>query len=316
MSVLDRILQTPELVAEPPVLVDVGAASGVHAPWRRIAKYSLCVAFEADDRELEAVTSEAAAFRRLTTFNCIAAERTSDAEPFHLTVSPHCSSRLPPRIDALQRYAFAPLFRVERTVDVRARDIPSALAELGLDRVDWLKVDTQGTDLRLFRSLGEELAAGTLVVEFEPGIIDAYEREDRLEDVLREMHTRGFWVSDLRMRGSTRIDADLARRALGERAAAYLDTAHKPAPGWVEIEYFNSFDDATFDKRDLLLGFAFAFMRRHYAFAYELATRGHERYDAPPFDELRGAALARMRAGLARVPFAVAGSLGRRLRPR
>jgi FkbM family methyltransferase len=312
LSVLDRILQTPELVAEPPVLVDVGAASGVHAPWRRIAKYSICVAFEADDRDLESVTSEAAAFRRLTTFNCIAAERASDAEPFHLTVSPHCSSRLPPRLDQLQRYAFAPLFRVERTLDVRARDIPSALEELSLDRIDWLKVDTQGTDLRLFRSLDEKLAARTLVVELEPGIIDAYEGEDRLEDVLREMHTRGFWVSNLRVRGSTRIDADLARRALGDRAAAYLDAAHKPAPGWVEIEYFNAFDGDAFDKRDLLLGCAFAFMRRHHAFAYELATRGLERYDAPPFDELRSAALARMKAGLARVPFSIAGSLLRR----
>jgi FkbM family methyltransferase len=312
LNVVDRILRTPELVAAPPVLVDVGAASGVHSPWRRIAKYSICVAFEADDRELESVTSDAAAFRRLTTFNCIAAERASDAEPFHLTVSPHCSSRLRPRLDQLQRYAFAPLFRVERTLDVRARDIPSALAELSLDRIDWLKVDTQGTDLRLFRSLDERLAARTLVVEFEPGIIDAYEGEDRLEDVLREMHTRGFWVSNLRVRGSTRIDADLARRALGERAAGFLDTAHKAAPGWVEIEYFNAFDDEALDKRDLLLGYAFAFMRRHYAFAFELATRGQERYAAPPFDELRSAALARVRAGLARVPFAIAGSLLRR----
>src|SRR5262249_20746482 len=129
---------------------------------------------------------------------------------------PYCSSRLTPRLDSLRRYAFEPLFRVEGTVDVRARDIPTVLAELGLDRVDWLKIDSQGTDLRLFRSLGDELAGRALVVELEPGIIDAYEGEDRLEDVLRYMHDRGFWVSDLNVRGSTRIDAELARRALGE----------------------------------------------------------------------------------------------------
>ena len=52
----------PELEAEPPVLLDVGAARGMHPPWRRIAKYSLCVAFEADERELASVTSEAAGF--------------------------------------------------------------------------------------------------------------------------------------------------------------------------------------------------------------------------------------------------------------
>ncbi len=313
MRVVDRILRLPELEAAPPVLVDIGAAQGMHPPWRSIAKYSVCVAFEADERELESVTRSAAGFRRLTTYNCIAAERPSDAEPFYLTASPFCSSRLRPRLDALACYAFAPLFRVERTVDVRARDVASALAELELDHVDWLKIDSQGTDLRLLRSLGAELTRKALVVELEPGIIDAYEGEDRLEDVLAEMHTRGFWVSDLTVQGSTRVDSDLARRALGERATRYLDACHKKAPGWVEVEYFNDFaDDEAFGRRELLLGYAFALLRGHYAFALELAAKGRARFGAP-FEELERTALRRVRAGFVRFPLAAFGALGARV---
>jgi FkbM family methyltransferase len=313
LSVVDRILRMPELEAAPPVLVDIGAARGMHPPWRSIAEYSVCVAFEADERELGSVTSEAAGFRKLTTFNCIASERASESEPFHLTASPYCSSRLRPRPEELRRYAFAPLFRVERTVDVRARDLPSVLSELGLDRIDWLKIDSQGTDLRLLRSLGDELAGRTLVVELEPGIIDAYDGEDRLEDVLAEMNGRGFWMSDLKVRGSTRIDWDLARRVLGERAGKYLDVTHKTAPGWAEVEYFNSFDDDTqFGRRELLLGYAFAFARRQYAFALQLAAEGHERFGSP-FDELRRTALTRVKAGFARLPLSAAGALGLRV---
>jgi hypothetical protein len=136
VSVVDKILQLPELEAAPPVLVDVGAAQGIHPPWRRLAKYSVCVAFEADERELESVTSEATDFRHLTTYNAIAAERSSPAEPFHLTASPFCSSRLKPRLDALGRYAFAPLFEVKQTVELRALGLSEALAKLGLERVD------------------------------------------------------------------------------------------------------------------------------------------------------------------------------------
>ena len=302
MSVVDRILRLPELAAAPPVLVDIGAARGVHPQWRRIAKYSLCVAFEADERELESVTSEAAGFRQLTTYNCLAAEEPSAAEPFHLTASPFCSSRLRPLEEALRSYAFAPLFRVERTVDVRARDVPSVLAELELDRVDWLKIDSQGTDLRLFRSLGAGLTGRTLVVELEPGIIDAYEGEDKLAHVLSQM--RGFWISEMKVRGSTRVHSDLARRALGTRAVRYLDVFHKTAPGWVEIEYFNEFtDDAVLGKRELLLGYAFAFLRRHYAFALELAAKGRERF-GPPFDELERTAVRRIRSSVVRTPLA------------
>jgi FkbM family methyltransferase len=302
LSVVDRVLRLPELTAAPPVLVDIGAARGVHPPWRRIAKYSVCVAFEADERELQSVTSDAAGFRQLTTYSCLAAEEPSAAEPFHLTASPFCSSRLRPRTEALRRYAFAPLFRVVRTVDVRARDVPSVLAELGLDHVDWLKIDSQGTDLRLFRSLGAKLTGRTLVVELEPGIIDAYEGEDKLADVLSEM--RGFWVSEMKVHGSTRVDNDLARRALGPRATRYLDVFHKTAPGWVEVAYFNDFtDDEVFGKRELLLGYAFAFLRRHYAFALELAAKGRERF-GQPFDELERTAVRRVRSGIVRSPLA------------
>jgi FkbM family methyltransferase len=314
VSLVDRILRLPELEAAPPVLVDVGAAQGIHPKWRAIAKYSVCVAFEADERELESVTSEAAGFRRLTTYNRIAAERASSAEPFHLTASPFCSSRLAPRLDSLARYAFAPLFRVERTVELPALELPSALAQLGVERVDWLKIDSQGTDLRLFRSLGDELAAKVLVVEFEPGIIDAYEGEDTLGELLADMGARGFWASDLKVRGSTRIDSELARRALGARASAYLDACHKTAPGWAEIEYFNDFaDEDAFGKRELLLGCAFAFLRGHSAFALQLATRGRERF-GPPFEELERTALRRIRAAFARLPLAAASRLSRRLR--
>jgi FkbM family methyltransferase len=313
VSVVDRILRLPEVEAAPPVLVDVGAAQGIHPPWRRIAKYSVCVAFEADERELESVTSEAAGFRRLTTYNAIAAERASPAEPFHLTASPFCSSRLAPRPDLLGRYAFAPLFEVERTVELRALGLSAALADLGLERVDWIKIDSQGTDLRLFRSLTDDLARTVLVAEFEPGIIDAYEDEDLLADVLVEMRGRGFWVSELTVRGSTRIDNTLAQRVLGPRARPYLDTCHKTAPGWAEIEYFSDFaDEGASGKRELLLGCAFAFLRGHNGFALELATKGRERFGSP-FEELERTAARRIRAGFARFPPAALEALARRV---
>jgi hypothetical protein len=312
VSVVNRILRLPELEAAPPVLVDVGAAQGIHPKWRRIARYSISVAFEADERELSSVTSESAGFRRLITYNRIAAERASEAEPFHLTASPYCSSRLRPLHDCLERYAFGPLFRVERTVELPAVDLRSTLDALGLERIDWLKLDSQGTDLRLFQSLGDR-AGDVLVVELEPGIINAYEGEDRLADVLVDFGRRSFWASDLKVGGSTRVASALAQRTLGARAAALLDACHKPAPGWVEIEYFNDLsDDERFGKRELLLGCAFAFLRGHHAFGLEISTRGLERFGSP-FDDLQRTALRRVRRRLARLPVAALEAVPRRV---
>ena len=313
MSLVDRILARDELREAPPVLVDVGASGHVHPKWRRIAKYSICVAFEPDERELGHVTEAARGFRAFHTFNRAAAERSDERTRFHLTASPFCSSRLAPLKDSLENYVFAPLFEVERIVELPTIDVPTALGELGLDRVDWFKCDTQGTDLRLFQSLGDGLVSRVLIAELEPGIIDAYEGEDKLADVMRFMACKSFWMSQLSIEGSQRIQASIAAEELSELERRYLRVSVRPAPGWGEVEYFNDFRDAeTLGMRGFLLGYVFATIRGHHAFALELAVRGKHLFGDRVFDELRGEALRRIRVNLARFPLAVAkGLLGR-----
>lgn len=58
------------------------------------------------------------------------------------------------------------------------------LKSINIDYIDWFKTDTQGTDLRIFASLGDELINKILVAEFEPGIIDAYKGEDKLYKIM------------------------------------------------------------------------------------------------------------------------------------
>jgi len=315
MSVVDQILARDELREAPPVLVDVGASGRVHPKWRRIAKYSICVAFEPDERELAHVTDAARGFRAFHTFSRVAAERSEERAPFHLTASPFCSSRLAPLKDSLENYVFAPLFDVERTVELATIDVPTALGQLGLERVDWFKCDSQGTDLRLFRSLGDELIAQVLVAELEPGIIDAYEGEDKLADVMQFMASKSFWMSQLSIEGSHRMKAGIAAEELTELERRYLRFSVKTAPGWGEVEYFNDFRDAdSLGMREFLLGYVFATVRGHHAFALELAVRGKDLFGDRVFDELRGKSLRRIRANLVGFPLLVANELLARAR--
>ena len=80
---------------------------------------------------------------------------TAEAD-FHLTRSPYCSSLLRPDAAALGDWDFARLFDVERTVRVPCVSLSKAVRDVGVTRVDWFKTDSQGIDLRLFQSLGEE----------------------------------------------------------------------------------------------------------------------------------------------------------------
>jgi FkbM family methyltransferase len=273
-SIYEEILASPEFVDRPPVLVDVGAAGGIHAPWRPIARQSVCLAFDPDDRDLAAARGDRG-YRRCHVVRAIVTDRDAPAVDLHLTASPHCSSTLRPRADALAAYAHASLFDVVGTAQVPSIRLETALAEHGLERIDWLKTDSQGLDRRVFESLSPLQRQSALVVDLEPGILDGYDGEDKLRDVLDAFDADHFWCAALVARGAVRGSADVLTRYLGGSMLPVLPATERTAAGWVEIEYVNTFrDPAVRGVRDLLLGWVFSSLLGHHAFALELADLG------------------------------------------
>ena len=57
-KIFARILAQKIFLKNPPVLVDVGASGSIHARFKPLAKASVCVAFDADDREMHQVVSK------------------------------------------------------------------------------------------------------------------------------------------------------------------------------------------------------------------------------------------------------------------
>jgi hypothetical protein len=280
---IERLLNRPELRERPPVLVDVGASGTIHPNWRPFAKYAICVAFDADERDFHA-TEESGKFRTLHVFNCIVSDQSAEASDFYLTRSPHCSSLLRPYPEGLKDTAWAERFEVERVVKLRTRALGSVLDELRLDRVDWFKTDSQGLDLRLFRNLGEERLNRVLVAEFEPGLIDAYHGEDKLHALLAYLEsTRRFWLSDFVVKGSSHISPALLRQLSPDpKVQKLLLFSLKSSPGWGELTYFNRLEDHDVSLRDRLLAYVFAVVEGQYGFALQLALDGQQRYHNDP----------------------------------
>ena len=307
MQLADEVLGQPELVEAPPVLVDVGASGPLHPKWKAIARHCVCVAIEGGESGLAEAGS---AFRELHVRHAIVAERAGKGQPFYVTRFPYCSSRLRPKSDALQRYAFAPLFEIDKVLEVETVALPDVLEDVGVDRIDWFKTDSQGTDLRLFASLGDEAISRVLVAEFEPGIIDAYEGEDKLSDLAAFMAARSFWMSDLSVQGTQRITTGVLETAFDALERRLATASLKRAPCWAEVEYLNDFEqESVIGKRELMLGCLFALLRDHEGFALELARRGRARFGDDVFRRLETAARRAVRRRYARLPVAAVRSL-------
>jgi FkbM family methyltransferase len=304
VTLLDRIFQTPELAEAPPVLIDVGAAGGVTPVWRRIARYSIGVGFEPDARDAARLRAGNRVFKKWIYCAGLVAPNVDarGEKPFHFTRSPHCSSLLKPQHDRLRDWCFADYFVVERMGTVPAVTLHQALTGNGLDRVDWLKCDTQGLDLSLFLSLPDAWRRKTLAVEFEPGLIDAYEGEDKFWHTLKGMEEEPFWLCELLIGDSPRGNPAAMRAELGEWTGKWMPRLAPSAPAYVNARYLREIGTGAtaLDRRGLLLAWVFADLLGQHAHALMVAREGCARGEDGLFAAMRETSRRRLRLAMLR----------------
>lgn len=287
MDFIDKLLSRKEFELQPPLLIDVGASGAIHFRWKKMAPYSVCIAFDPDDREYGYIVKEDKNYKKLYVFNCIVGDMTRDAQPFYLTSSPYCSSFLKPRNDKLAPYAFAEKFMVEKEAFMPVKSLPEVLQELNITYVDWFKTDSQGLDLRIFKSLPPDIINKIKAAEFEPGIMDAYQGEDKLHQVLAFMDTHPFFLSHFKVKGSQRLSPENIRAlASGPFTRKLLAASHKQTAGWGELLYLNSFQEESYSVRDYLLGAAIALLNEEYGFALEIGQKAQKIFKDRIFEEL------------------------------
>src|SRR5271157_1175432 len=152
---IDRLINTEELRKNPPVLIDIGSSGQINKKWELIAKNSICLAFDADDREMNYIVNEKKGWKKLITYNKIVTDKKMANSKFYLTKFPFSSSLLEPDLQGLSNWIFSDLFTVEKTVMLDCIDLETVVKEQGLNYVDWFKIDSQGTDFRIFNSIRE-----------------------------------------------------------------------------------------------------------------------------------------------------------------
>lgn len=303
---IEKVLSRKELTDAPPVLIDVGASGKIHRNWRQIARYAICIAFDADDRDFAYVADESGKYRKLYIYNCIVSDQENPETNFYLTKSPHCSSLLEPDLEGVKDTAFASYFEVEKVLKLKTVTLPTVLKELGIAQVDWFKVDSQGIDLRLFQSLGDAIISKTLVAEFEPGIVDSYRGEDKMHRILAFMEQKKqFWLAKLIIKGAARISpaglGSVYSSAWMRKLAMF---SIKKSAGWGEMTYFNTFhNEGSFTFRDYLLAWVFATIEKQHGFALSLSQSAKARFNDSLLSEMESYSKGQIRKSVWTIGF-------------
>lgn len=284
MQIIDLIMNTETLKENPPILLDVGASGSIHYKWKGIAKYSTCIAFDPDGRDIETIASNQL-FRKTHFVNNLVSYEEKKKEDFYLTKSPYCSSMLKPLQTEVDKYSFGYLFEVKQVLKVNATTLEKVLKELNIAKVDWLKIDSQGIDLKIFQSLPKRHE--TITVEFEPGFMDAYQNEDKISDVLSFMEKQNFWMSEFLVEGDARISKSTKLKYFSDYKEKRLTSILKTNPFWAGITYMNNFSQLN-KKRDYLLGIAFNYVDNNFGYCLELCEMAVNKYKDVIFKEIMG----------------------------
>ncbi|TMI90030.1 MAG: hypothetical protein E6H08_15695 [Bacteroidetes bacterium] len=299
MKIIESILQMELFRSRPPVLIDIGASGEINPKWKQIAPYSICIAFDADDREFNISEQDNKAYKKLITFNRIVTAEPIDKADFYLTNSPFCSSLLEPDAVNLKPWIFSSFFSTEKKIQLPAITLIQALSQIKIDYIDWFKTDTQGTDLRLFKTLPTKISDHILAAEFEPGIIDAYRGEDKIYSVMEYLHQHKFWLSSMEPKGVQRIDPNYK----GKFSSFSLRKIIRRSPCWAEVTYLRQ--PVLNGKREILLLYIFALLEKQYGFALEITDFALNNFQDTVFKDCRKAVLKKLNAEKWKMPLVI-----------
>jgi hypothetical protein len=264
-TTISKILKSPFFDNKPPVLLDIGASGEIFEKWKLIADKSICIAFDADERDFSCAADEVSGYKKLYKFNRIVTPTPRKECPFYLTNSPYCSSTLLPDTEKLSSWMFAPLFEIERTINLESTTINDCLQNVNLDYIDWYKVDSQGIDLDLFLSIPNAIRENVLAADFEPGIMDAYIGENKLAGLLQFLDKENFWISSFDVKGTQRLDP---------KYTSYRNILHE-SPCWAGITSIKEYASVS-DVRSRLLLIVFSLIENQWGHAIQICESSLE----------------------------------------
>jgi FkbM family methyltransferase len=182
--------------AHPLTLVDVGASGGIMPLWEPHRQHLRIIGFEPDDRAFEALRNQQ---NSLIHYFKIGLHRQSGEFDFYLTRKQKNSSCFIPNMVLLDRFHNSKRFDLIEKTTITCKALDEVLRGEGLTDIDFIKLDTQGSELAILEGATSILTESVFGLEIEVEFAELYQGQPLFSDVDSFVRKSGFDLINLRM---------------------------------------------------------------------------------------------------------------------
>jgi FkbM family methyltransferase len=189
------MISLPDKYVQSFVYVDCGARGETYHPFISAFPGVKYLGFEVDEEEC--VRLQARAEKGYTYFPT-AVGRSNEVRPFYVTKNPACSSFLKPNFLFLDQFLdLGGNFEIQKTIDMPTVSLDEYLSKSGISSIDFIELDTQGTELEILQGAENLLKNSVLGLKIEAEFAQFYEDQPLFSEIDAYVRSCGFVLFDL-----------------------------------------------------------------------------------------------------------------------
>ena len=186
------------LLLQPIIFIDIGSRGGVQKKWLIFKDKLNVIGFEPDKEEYDRMQNEGLPMKNYN----IGLWKEKGIIDFYLTRTGRCSSNLEPNREVLDEFPESDRFDIIKKTKIPVNTLDNILNSSnkveGGGTPDFVKLDTQGTELYILQGMTETINRSIFCIEIEVEFISMYCKQPLFHEVDEFMHSQGFQLFDIK----------------------------------------------------------------------------------------------------------------------